>query len=427
MIDPQETLGQRIRRLRRAKGMTQNELADGFVTISMISQVESGKNTPSVELVQHIAKKLQVPLHALMRNEIEQMETAWKHQLAKVYLLTKEAAEAEPLLLDLLELADLSHAQQVELNIDLAESYYLQQKYDEVLRLLMPIVQELEALIYEDARLLALSHLTIGNAYYQKQSYSNAGYHYRRAYDLTLRFPVFDQLAARIAYHTGITLQLQGNHQEAEFYLLKANDFFSRTDHLYGVAATMMAQAITYKNIQKYHLASESLSTAYRIFQALNLQLESANVLLTKAANITVNEDPQLAINELQDCITAFQENGQKKDLVIAYSKLADAQLRLQHYQDARTSLDRASSLIAEDSLTNSLESAECYHVFARYYFANREYQLAINYALKSSEFFGSVGMTSDQVLSIQIAYDSYHQLEMLEQDQEETHEERLK
>ncbi|ARU62772.1 hypothetical protein CBW65_18700 [Tumebacillus avium] len=61
-IDPQETLGQRIRRLRLEKGMAQSEVADGYVTISMISQLERDKNTASVYLLQHIAKKLHVPL-----------------------------------------------------------------------------------------------------------------------------------------------------------------------------------------------------------------------------------------------------------------------------------------------------------------------------------------------------------------------------
>ncbi len=410
-IDPQETLGQRIRRLRLEKGMTQSELADGFVTTSMISQVESGKNTPSVELIQHIAKKLQIPLHDLIRNEVEQMENAWKHQLAKVYLLTKQASEAELLLEGLLRLKDLSQSHQIELTVDLAESYYLQKKFEDALKILLPLVEELESITFDDARMLASIYNTTGNIYYKKQSYSNSSYYYRRAYDLTLRFPLFDHLAAKIAYNTGITFQLQGYNQEAEHYLQKAFEYFSRKENLYEIAATMMAQGITYKNMQMYHLASESLSTAYGLFQAIDLKTESYYVKLTKASTITVNENPDLAIEELQDCIHSFQEDRKVADIVYAYSKLAGVQLHAGKLDEALQNLDHASKLIKNNDLSQTLESGECYQVFARYYFTIEEYDLAIEKSLKSSGIFNLIGMIADQVDSLQIACDSYFEL----------------
>lgn len=57
-----DTLGKKIRTLRRRQKLTQQALADGIVTASMISQIESDRATPSAALLQHIAGRLNVDL-----------------------------------------------------------------------------------------------------------------------------------------------------------------------------------------------------------------------------------------------------------------------------------------------------------------------------------------------------------------------------
>lgn len=408
-IEAQESLGQKVKRLRRAKKMSQKELADEFVTVSMISQVERGVKQASVELLQHIAKKLQVPLHELAKMEAEQMETAWRHKLAKAYLAAKQPEEAVPLLLELRGRSDLSYATGIEVAVDYAECLYLQGMYAEVLELLLPLNEELIVTDYDDAHMRALVQFVIGNCYYKLINYVTANYYYRSAADLTMRFVDFDHLAARISFKTGTTLQLMGNDKEAILYLNRAFDYFHKNENLYRLASTMMVQGISHKNMQNYVRASENLSTAIGIFQGLNLTQELYDVQVTLAATITVRHDPDLALQQLRECIEVYQSRGSNSDLVLAYSKYAVILLDVGRVSDAFNVLRLADSVVEEYSLPPSPSVGACYQILAKYYMHQRMFESAIVFSLKSASVFDTIGLIADQVESLQIACDAYH------------------
>lgn len=51
-----EKLGAKIKALRKAKEKTQSELAGSFITRNMLSRVESGTVTPSLDTLCYLAK-----------------------------------------------------------------------------------------------------------------------------------------------------------------------------------------------------------------------------------------------------------------------------------------------------------------------------------------------------------------------------------
>jgi transcriptional regulator with XRE-family HTH domain len=53
-----ETTGQRIRRLRRERGLSQRDLASPGVGYAYISRIETGTRTPSAKALQSLAEKL---------------------------------------------------------------------------------------------------------------------------------------------------------------------------------------------------------------------------------------------------------------------------------------------------------------------------------------------------------------------------------
>ncbi len=55
------TLGEKIKKARLDAGMTQSALAGEFITRNMLSQIENGNATPSVQTIQYISDKLNVP------------------------------------------------------------------------------------------------------------------------------------------------------------------------------------------------------------------------------------------------------------------------------------------------------------------------------------------------------------------------------
>lgn len=65
------TLGEKIRSSRIAKGLTQAEIAEDKITRNMLSAIESGKASPSLDTLYHIAEKLDLPIAYLVSDNID--------------------------------------------------------------------------------------------------------------------------------------------------------------------------------------------------------------------------------------------------------------------------------------------------------------------------------------------------------------------
>jgi transcriptional regulator with XRE-family HTH domain len=68
-----QRFGEKLRTLRRQRGMTQRDLARalGYVTSGYISEVETDKKKPSLELVLKVAQLFHVTTDALTRDEVD--------------------------------------------------------------------------------------------------------------------------------------------------------------------------------------------------------------------------------------------------------------------------------------------------------------------------------------------------------------------
>src|SRR5215469_11496097 len=91
-------VGERIRRLRQERGMSQSELAAGRLSKGFISQIESGRSRPSPESLRFIAQRLNVPLVALLPGLELAQQQAFLLRAAEAAVKAHEQAEAETLL-----------------------------------------------------------------------------------------------------------------------------------------------------------------------------------------------------------------------------------------------------------------------------------------------------------------------------------------
>ena len=64
-----ETVGQRLRRLRTARGLSQRQVSSPGVSYAYISRIEAGSRTPSVKALRMLAEKLGVPAEYLEYGE----------------------------------------------------------------------------------------------------------------------------------------------------------------------------------------------------------------------------------------------------------------------------------------------------------------------------------------------------------------------
>ncbi|RJP00290.1 XRE family transcriptional regulator [Exiguobacterium sp. RIT452] len=82
------SIGNEIKRIRQERNWTQSELCRGICSQAEISKIENGRNSPTVDLLQQIAERLEVPISNLLENKAE-IETfnRFDHMLLK---LTRE-------------------------------------------------------------------------------------------------------------------------------------------------------------------------------------------------------------------------------------------------------------------------------------------------------------------------------------------------
>lgn len=64
-----ESVGEKIKQERKKQGMTQKELCDGICSQAEISKVENGKNSPTIDLLQSICKRLRLPISSFFEDE----------------------------------------------------------------------------------------------------------------------------------------------------------------------------------------------------------------------------------------------------------------------------------------------------------------------------------------------------------------------
>ncbi|MFC7365140.1 MULTISPECIES: helix-turn-helix domain-containing protein [Bhargavaea] len=100
-----ETLGERIRRLRKTRKMTLQELAGDKMSKGMLSLIENNKAKPSMESLSHIASQLKIPASDLLeessREELRKLLDQ-AEEYASVRLLDDGAKEARQRLINLI-------------------------------------------------------------------------------------------------------------------------------------------------------------------------------------------------------------------------------------------------------------------------------------------------------------------------------------
>ncbi|ARU61529.1 hypothetical protein CBW65_11295 [Tumebacillus avium] len=405
-----ETIGEKIRRLRLERGMSQGDLADGFVTVSMISQLERGKNTASIELLHHIARKLQVHLHELVRNELDQMELYNRHKLAKIYLDLQQPDLAEPMLDFLREQAELSHADQLDISIDFSECYNQQGRYDLTLELLSPIVAELENHLFDDVHVMAKIRKQLGNARFMMNDFTQAYYNYQKAYDLVERFTEHDEQAAYISFNLGHTLRKLGQHQLAIFYLERAQRYFQNRQDVRRVADTLFANGQIYFEASDQKRAAELFEQAHVLYTGLNMISWAVKVQHNVAALLALKEDKDAAIVELKKCAEFYLRERDHKNYLLVLSKLAELYVGFLP-EEAENHLKLAKEIVVQHSLEETEECAAYLRVCSKHFLNCQRNIESVRTSLNSAELYAKMGIIAEQVESLEVAVDAYRGL----------------
>lgn len=210
-----DTLGLRIRKLRKQQKLTLEALAGDQLTKGMLSLIENGKAQPSMESLSYIAKRLGIESSELMEDVSQTEKRTLLAQVEKLYKV---------------EFSDLND------------------EHQQIIDLIQPVVDKL-SISYESARLLEI--------------YSRCSYHlkrkdwetyYNQAMKLYEQLHLYNQLAS-LALFKGLTKFNQHQYEEALSIILEEHARFdSPTIKLDAVTTLdyMYIESILYSAVGNY-------------------------------------------------------------------------------------------------------------------------------------------------------------------------------
>jgi tetratricopeptide (TPR) repeat protein len=212
-----ETIGQRLRRLRLEKGLSQRDVAGPGVSYAYISRIEGGQRQPSLRAIRMLARKLGISPQYLETGSSTTSEEDREIRLSEAELrlrLGDSPAEAEEALRDLLheakEAGDVETTTRAEIGVGLAAARA--GRHEEAVEHLersiaMPVVR-------------AASHpdvfITLGASYLFLDRPEHAAELYERCLDELESAETTDTSAqVRFATHLSYALANQGRFSEA--------------------------------------------------------------------------------------------------------------------------------------------------------------------------------------------------------------------
>jgi tetratricopeptide (TPR) repeat protein len=203
-----ESIGQRLRRLRLEKGLSQRELAGPGVSYAYVSRIEAGQRRPSLRAIRVLARRLGVSAQYLETGSMTTSEEEREIRLSDAELrlrLGEAIAGAEEAFHDVLrearEAGDLESATRAELGLGLAAARAGRNE---------EAVEHLERSV-ESPRVTPTSHpdvfITLGNAYLDLDRPEQAAELYERCLD-ELSAQEQDDTSARVRFGTHLSYAL---------------------------------------------------------------------------------------------------------------------------------------------------------------------------------------------------------------------------
>jgi transcriptional regulator with XRE-family HTH domain len=324
-------IGHRLREARLARGMTQEQLAQGLATKGFISQVERNHATPSLAKLRLLAERLSLPL-ATLTGDATPLEVSYLRKSAELAVRAAEPARAVALLdeasaqpMTANERADLSRIRGTALDAlgRLDEALDAHQQAAANAPLDDP---ELNAAIYAEIATV-LNQQEKFNAAVEAGLRAVQWMDRARAADPALRSRILSNLG-RSCYGLG---QLDRSHSFYTQALAAAMD----AESLYRIANAHMSLGVTARAAGKLDDAIEHCNRALEIWSRIN-QERFANRVLNNLGDVlwTMGRKSEARKNQAR-CVERARELNDVFEVGVAGAELARYALEDGNFQAA--------------------------------------------------------------------------------------------
>lgn len=327
------SLGQKIRELRMQKGLTQQELGTGIVTISMISQIESDKAYPSHKVLQQIAARLETPIEYFVADMQTQIEQSSTYKLAKAYLASENYEQAIPLFRDLIS-NPAPHLPVYEVQYDLADAFLASQEVEKAVEL---FEQVLDTVVRKNDDYFALLCLNkLGEARYSQQNYPLALYHWHKAYETFSRVTEIDPFTrSRIITNLGHAHFQMGEFQESIRFFREAYNLLRGSTNMRQLADVYLGLGNSYKNLREFERAIDYCHDALTIYESLQNIKQSIDVKVHYALVEAEQGHFAQAISTLHECLAEYRKHELNIESARIHGEIARLYVRANRLQEA--------------------------------------------------------------------------------------------
>lgn len=323
-------LGQKLRRLRKDKGLTLETLGGDFVSKAHLSIIENGKASPSIDLLKYLSKKLEVDLELLLETE--------KNQAIRYCNLWLEEMEVK------IRLGKLKDAQML---------------YDEI--------QEI-ALEYDLLDILGESSILLS------QIFINI-----REYDLGLSY-----IQKSIYYSikgNNILRVVKGYIKEGDTYILTKKYDISIQKYLQGLSfyseltyddlrlksKILHKLSFCYNKINNNEKALEFIEEACRVDKIINNPKIHIEKLIDYSRTCMLNREYDRAEKVLNNALSLLDDNEQKYNEALIEKNLGKVYLRNGNYEKGYKHLLISKRLEEENGMQELPETLfELYRYFIK-------------------------------------------------------------
>ncbi|TCP59482.1 tetratricopeptide repeat protein [Tumebacillus sp. BK434] len=330
------TLGGKIRALRKTAGLSQRELADGLVTKSMISQIETDRIQPSSDLLKRIAAKLRVTPQQLMPAKHEDQERLACYKQAQAFLSLGHYAEALPLLQECLQ---EPHPAWPELQLTYQTAYCRQQleAYEEARKLYEKALRL--AICDEDALLATRIYVRLGEVAHSLGKLELAVVEWKRALrewerhlaagdDLLLPLDICLSLAGGMQ-SLGLAQEALQVYRRAEQLLRSAPEQTRRrADVMYG-------SGLVLERLEQHREAEDCYAAAEELLHNLKDRRPALQARLARGRLLAKTGCYGEALSLLSECVQEAESMPGGELLVQAYGELGQVRRQMGEREQA--------------------------------------------------------------------------------------------
>ncbi|WP_202078322.1 helix-turn-helix transcriptional regulator [Caldalkalibacillus salinus] len=336
-------IGQKIYYFRKSNGMTQEQLAHGICSVSHLSKIENGHETPSQDILGHLCNRLGITLDDIdMEKEeqaFDQLLQDWyrvimkrnQQEMDRVYQLVKEkkkTIQSPPLLLK----CELFFARYLMIN----------DKHDEALSILKEIKEHLKHL---DGEIKYLFYMFWGTVLYNKYNYAEAIQYHRKAEEVANNIRIEDP---ELYYMLGITFSQLYQISHSIYYTNKALELFNKQFDFKRSIECEIILGINSRRIENKEQAEKHYYNALKVAEENN---DTQNIaIIYHNLGVAYSYEDINKSNDFYLKSTEYMDKENIDDLSRTYLCLAKNHLKLEDKEQALYYIDLGINILAKDS-----------------------------------------------------------------------------